>query len=368
MNTKIGYICSSTSWGGLEMNQLRNAIWMQQRGHRVVVLCQQNAPIHIQSVAANLPVQLIQKHRKYYDFAAGKKLAKLIQAQEISHLITRDTRDLSLGAIAKTFAGKKAFHFSYFMEMQLGVKKTNLLHTIRFRQLDLWSCPLNWLEKQVHTLTRFSKSKTTVIPSGLDLYPFSSAQTQADARAKLELPLDKTIVGLIGRFDPHKGQVLLLEALTKIQDPQVCVCLLGEPTRNEGTAYFDKIQSTIAENKLQNRVFIRPFREDIASFYRAIDVFVMASKAETFGMVTIEAMASGTPTVGSNAGGTPEILQYGELGYLFEPLNATSLADNIQKFVENPGAIDRKTLQEVARKYDHNHVCELVERELHLTQ
>lgn len=366
MNTKIGYICSSTSWGGLEMNQLRNAIWMQQRGHNVVMFCQENSPIHLQSKTANLPIQLIQKHRKYYDFAAGKKLAKLIQAQHVSHLITRDTRDLSVGALAKMFAGKGAFHFSYFMEMQLGVKKTNLLHTIRFQKIDLWSCPLNWLEKQVHTLTRFSKSKTTVIPSGLDLQPFSSAQTQTEARALLNLPTDKIIVGLIGRFDPHKGQVLLLEALTKIQDTNVCVCLLGEPTRNEGTAYFDKIQSTIAENKLEERVFIRPFREDIASFYRAINVFVMASKAETFGMVTIEAMASGTPTIGSNAGGTPEILEQGTLGYLFEPLNANSLAESIEKFVQNPTKIDRNTLQEAARQYDHHRVCELVEKKLNL--
>lgn len=359
---KIAYICSSESWGGLEMNQLRNAVWMHARGHEVVVLCIQHSPIDLNAETEKIPRLYIQKHRKYYDLSAGFRLAKLILEQKISHVIIRDVRDMSVCASAKMM--NKSFHLSYFMEMQLGVKKTNLLHTIRFRAIDLWSCPLNWLEKQVHTMTRFDTQKTCVIPSGLELAPFQTALTQADARQEIDLPTDKIIIGLIGRFDPHKGQVLLLEALKYIYNSEVAVCLLGEPTRNEGTAYFEKIQQTIAENKLDDRVFIRPFRKDIATFYRAIDVFVMASKAETFGMVTIEAMASGTPTIGSNAGGTPEILEFGKLGYLFTPLDAIDLGRAINEYVSNPSFFESKKLQAVSEKYDHESVCERVEKEL----
>ncbi len=361
---KIGYLCSSASWGGLEMNQLRNAVWMQERGHAVVLLCLENSPIHEKALAAHLPVKLIRKHKKYYDYAAGLRLKKLLKAEQITHLIIRDTRDMSVCAIAKMlYAG---FHLSYFMEMQLGVKKTNLLHTLRFRKLDLWSCPLNWLQQQVKTMTKMDPSKTIVIPSGLEIEPFQTNQSQAEARQLLDLPEGKIIIGLIGRFDPHKGQVLLLEALQLCKDPNVCVCLLGEPTRNEGNAYFEQIQQTISENALEERVFIRPFREDIPSFYRAIDAFVMASKSETFGMVTIEAMASGTPTIGSNAGGTTEILQSGKLGYLFTPNDAASLAQAIDRFLENPQAISKTVLQQEAQTYDHRKVCQMVELSLGL--
>lgn len=347
------------------MNQLRNAAWMMERGHAVVLLCLQGAPVHEKAAAAGIPVKIITKHRKYYDYPAAMKLTSILREDKITHLVLRDTRDMSIGSLAKTFYPN--FHLSYFMEMQLGVKKTNPLHTLRFRKLDLWSCPLHWLQQQVKYMTRMDMSRTTVIPSGLDISPFQTAQTQAEARQLLDLPEDKIILGLIGRFDPHKGQVLLLEALKKCTDPNVCVCLLGEPTRNEGTAYYDQILETIRENNLEQRVFIRPFREDIASFYRAIDAFVMASRAETFGMVTIEAMASGTPAIGSNAGGTPEILESGKIGYLFQPNDVSSLAKAIQRFLENPKLVSKTLLQEKARQYDHRKVCEMVESALGLS-
>jgi glycosyltransferase involved in cell wall biosynthesis len=362
---KIGYLCSSNSWGGLEMNHLRNAVWMKDRLHEVVILCVESSPLHQRALQESLPIILIDRHRKYYDFKAGKKLAEIIENERISHLMIRDNRDVSVSAIAKRNAKKHPFHLSYFMEMQLGVKKTNIFHTLRFRKIDLWSCPLNWLKSQVETMTKMDKSKVVVIPSGLDLSIFQTELSQADARALLELPADKKILGMIGRFDPAKGQLLLLEALKSIQDPSVCVCLLGEPTRNEGSEYFEQLKSIIKENKLGNRVFIRPFRDDIVTFYRAIDAFVMASKAETFGMVTIEAMASETPTIGSNAGGTPEILGQGKFGYLFETLDVNSLTEIIEQFLKS-NHISKEVLIQEAKKYDHHLVCSAIEKAIGL--
>ena len=360
---KLGYLCSSMSWGGLEMNQLRNAAWMMERGHAVLLLCRENSPISLNAKDVGLPVQFIDAHKKYYDFKAGNTLAEKINEQNITHLIVRDTRDMSVAVIAKRKSGG-TIHLSYFMEMQLGVKKKNPFHTIRFSYFDLWSCPLSWLESQVKEMTHFDARKIEVIPSGLELLPFDSAMNKKEAREILELPQDKLIFGLIGRFDPHKGQLLLLEAMKLISDPNCVVCLLGEPTKEAGTEYTDKMQSFIKENDLSERVFIRPFRKDIPTFYKAIDAFIMASKAETFGMVTIESMAAGTTVIASNAGGSPEILRFGQLGLLFEPMNAASLAAQMIKFIENPFKFHPKSLTDEARKYDHTKVCEEVERAL----
>ena len=369
---KLAYICSSASWGGLEMNQWRNALWMQSRGHNVLILALKDSPIFQKAQSSNIPVICIQKHRKYYDFGAALQLIKILKKEKVSHLIVRDTRDMSIAAMAKFWSFGFKFHLSYFMEMQLGVKKTNWLHTLRFSQFDLWSCPLVWLQSQVLSMTKFDFKKTIVIPSALDLAPFQlvpkTSDLQVKARELLDLPTEKIILGLIGRFDPQKGQLLLLQAIQAAENTDFCVCFLGEPTINEGMEYFHQIEQTIAANNLQNRVFIRPFREDIATFYQAIDAFVMASKAETFGMVTIESMASGVPTIGSNAGGTPEILEYGKLGFLFEPLDVTSLAKSIDQFVEQPNKISAQTLMQVAQKYDHNIVCAAVEEALQLVQ
>jgi glycosyltransferase involved in cell wall biosynthesis len=365
MKNAIGYFCSSVSWGGLEMNQLRNANWMMQRGHSVFLLCRAGSPLEKAAIEQKVPIITIENHKKYYDFKAGKLLASILDEKLITHLIVRDTRDISIAVIAKRKANH-SINLSYFMEMQLGVKKRNLLHTIRFSYFDLWSCPLNWLQKQVLTMTRISPTKIKVIPSGLDLNMYLPEQNKIDARAKLDLPADKIIFGLIGRFDPQKGQVLLLEALSKIENKDICVCLLGEPTKEEGTSFSRLINKTIEDNNLKDRVFIRPFRKDISTFFYAIDAFVMASKAETFGMVTIESMACGTPIIASNAGGSPEILDFGKFGLLFEPLNVDSLAQKMLKFIDHPSMFSSNELIEEAKNYDHTKVCEMVESALDL--
>ena len=344
------------------MNQLRNAIWMHERGHTVYVICLKGSPIAKNAEEAGVPAIFIQKHRKYFDFKRGKELATILQQHQITHLLVRAIHDMSIAVIAKRKV--KSLHLSYFMEMQLGVKKTNFLHTLRFSYFDLWACPLNWLSDQVKTMTRFSHAKIKVIPSGLDLRQFEKELGKTDARQLLELPSDSVLFGLIGRFDRHKGQLLLLEALQKCQNKEIGIVLLGEPTRNEGSGYADQMTAFIEEHQLSDRVFVRPFRKDIDVFYKAVDWFVMASKAETFGMVTIEAMACGTPTLGSNAGGTPEILHFGELGVLFESLNATDLAVKMDEITQGKHAIDCKNLIQAAQLFDHNKVCEQVENAL----
>lgn len=363
---RIAYLCGSNSWGGLEMNQWRNAMWMRGRGHEVVVLGLDDSPMQRHCRQDGLHFLSIREHRKYYDFSAGKALAKLLDEHQVKHLIIRDVRDMSVAVIAKRKStGDVQLH--YFMEMQLGVRKTNLLHTLRFRQLDTWSCPLVWLTEQVKTMTRMPHDRICHIPSGLELSAFQNGPSKADARKLLDLPASEILVGLAGRFDPQKGQLLLLEAMKNLPHLHFGVVLLGEPTHGEGEHYYTTMLATIAANDLSDRVHVRPFRKDISTFYHAIDAFVMASKAETFGMVTIESMACGTPVIGSNAGGTTELLHNGEIGYLFEPLSADDLAAKIADFLDNPHRFSPTQLQVAVAPFDHNHVCDLVEERLGFT-
>jgi glycosyltransferase involved in cell wall biosynthesis len=106
--------------------------------------------------------------------------------------------------------------------------------------------------------------------------------------------------------------------------------------------------------------------KDVTVFFAAVDWFVMATKAETFGMVTIESLASGTPVLGSNAGGTPEILNGNEGGELFTTLDSTDLAKKIDEIIDNNIQPAPNDLKEMAKVYDHDKVCEAVEKALNL--
>jgi glycosyltransferase involved in cell wall biosynthesis len=360
---RIGYLCGSASWGGLEMNQWRNARWMKARGHAVVVFGIAGSQLEEYCRQDQIDFAAIKLHKKYYDFGAARRLGKLLAEWSVAHLMIRDVRDMSVTALAKYWSGH-SFKLHYFMEMQLGVKKTNLLHTLRFRQLDTWSCPLHWLEDQVRSMTRMPHDRICHIPSGLELAPFLEPLPKTAARRLLDVPETGLLIGLAGRFDPQKGQLLLLEAVKQLPSTEAGIVLLGAPTHNEGESYHAAMLDLIREAGLSDRVFVRPFRKDIAVFYKAVDAFVMASKAETFGMVTIEAMACGTPVIGSNAGGTPELLQFGKLGYLFEPLSVTDLAVKIGEFLQEPDRFQPEELQQAMALFDHREVCKRVEERM----
>ena len=366
MSSKLAYLCSSESWGGLEMNHIRNAIWMHDRGHDVTFFCIKDTPIDKELAEAGLSVIHIQRHKKYYDFANGKRLAELLSNGGFTHLLIRSTLDISISAIVKRKL-KNQIHVSYFMEMQLGVQKKNLLHTLRYRKIDLWSCPLNWLKDQVQIMTNF-QGDLKVIPSGLDLSTYKNLPTQSEARQTLGLPENGTIFGLVGRIDPQKGQLLLLDAMKQAQTKNFHVLLLGDPTINEGDEYADQVMKMASDPVLKKRVHIRPFMKDIPVFYKAIDWLVMATKAETFGMVTVEAMASGTPVLGSDRGGTPELLEDGNLGVLFESMNAEDLALKIDHIIHEQLTRSPEKLINSVQKFDHHKVCDQVEKALDITR
>jgi glycosyltransferase involved in cell wall biosynthesis len=80
------------------------------------------------------------------------------------------------------------------------------------------------------------------------------------------------------------------------------------------------------------------FRSDVASIMADADVLVIASDAEPFGRVALEAMAVGTPVVGTGFGGLPEVVQDGVTGLLTRDLSPGTLADAIGRLLSEPGA------------------------------
>lgn len=358
---KIAFINGSLSWGGLELNQVKNALWMQESGHDVIVFGQLRSRTEEFCIENNLKFIPVLPHKKYYDFSAANRLRKLLKKFEIEHVVIRHVNDMSLCALAK-YWGNSKFKLHYFMEMQLGVSKRNLLHTLRFSQLDTWNAPLPWLKSQVLNKTRYNPSQVTEIPSAVDTSQFIQDFSKSSARKLLGIDSDALILGIAGRFDPQKGQLLLLKAIKNHLNRPIEVLFLGETTYNEGNAYFDELKDFILREGMSTQIYFRPFRKDIEVFYKAIDAFVMASKAESIGMVTIESMLSGTPVIGSNSGGTRELLQDGKKGFLFEPENPESLGAAIEIFCQNPSKFTELELRESVIHFDKKRVIPQIEK------
>ena len=93
--------------------------------------------------------------------------------------------------------------------------------------------------------------------------------------------------------------------------------------------YMDKLNNMIDEFKLQKQISITSFIESPMELMPLLDLVILPTYEETFGLVVAESMLMGTPVIGSNAGGVPEIIEDKINGLLFEPKNNKSLKEEI---------------------------------------
>jgi glycosyltransferase involved in cell wall biosynthesis len=360
MQLRIAYLCGTMGWGGLEMNQLKNARWMSERGHFVQIYGRKDSPIAKFTLEANLPFVEIKKHKNHYDFVRARQLFKILNTNNIKHLIIRATFDQSISATI-AFLSERKIKVHFFMEMDFGNHKKQFFRTWRYSFFTSWNCPLKYLKNKVLENTNCDSQKINLIPSGLDFRMLTRTE-KTSARLKLNLPQNKFIFGIVGRIDPKKGQLLVIEAMLKSDFKDFDLCIVGERTKNETDSYFDEVKHIIGTNNLESRVHFLPHQSSVCVAFSAFDWTILPSYSETFGMVTIESMACGTPVLGSNSGGTNELIVNQKNGLLFETQNSSDLAEKMNFILMEHIKLNPEEICDSVQQFDHNGVCEMVEK------
>ena len=346
---RLAFYCSSIAWGGLEMNFVRYAAGLSEAGWEVFVCCVQNSHIHLKCDSFHLQVVFIERNRKYFDIRRALKVRKLFRLHGISICWFTDNRDVATLGWTKFFSGN-ALKLAYFQQMQLASGKKDIVHRIRFAQLDVWMSPLPFLARQVREMTSVAHERIYTVPLGADeVSLLANASATASMRAQCGIPEDAFVAGVIGRIDPLKGQHVAIAAVKELLSAgkKMHLLIVGESTLHEGTGYEEQLKKSVADSGLDQWIHFAPFTNNVALFYNSIDVMLMCSKGETFGMVTIEAMAFGKPVIGTNSSGTPEILDNGRFGLLFEPGDHSQLASQIQSMMDEP--LRRQAIGKAAR-------------------
>ena len=171
-----------------------------------------------------------------------------------------------------------------------------------------------------------SPDKVSVIPPGVDL-DFFRPKDKEKARRELDLEEYKRVLLFAGRLQPFKGLDLLLHAMTYLPNHGFTRLLVVGGNAGKGDE-LAKMNSLVKELGISNMVgFVGAVEhKNMSKFYNAADICVIPSYHESFGMVALEALASGTPVVASRVGGLATIVKDGETGYLFEERSPETLA------------------------------------------
>ncbi|MFD2720357.1 glycosyltransferase family 4 protein [Hymenobacter monticola] len=363
---QLAVLCLSGSLGGLELNSLKFAGWMQERGWRVTFFAPPATPLAHWAEEWFVPLETLAVRRGLAMPLAAWELKQQLERLRVEVLVVTQNKDLALATLAKTLMGGH-LRIIYQQHMQLGRPKRSPVHTLRFGLVDAWLTPLPGLAREVARHTHFNTQKLHVVPLGLPLEQFAPpTRTRTQARQELDLPREGTLLGILGRFDAGKGQDFVIQALHHLRREfgrDAGLVIMGEPTRNEGDAYLRQLQALVQELGLEQQVHFRGFRANPAVFYQAIDVFVLASENETYGMVTLEAMAAGVPVVAAATGGTVELVQHSRTGLLYLHRDVAACARSIRRTLDDPAATQLRVERAQLERwhYSHHRQCALTE-------
>ena len=352
---RVALVCFSRSLGGLELSTLRIAQSLVKKGVSTVVIVLSSSPLEQRANAANLHVAAINLHWKYGDISAALDLARVLRDQQIELVILMQSGDIHLAAIASVITPQVKLVF--YQQMNSRYDKRDFIHSWMYSKLSLWISLTQSMKEDVLTFTRMPAEKVTVVPLGTDLQRFDPSHYNKDeARVFFELPHDGYIVGVLGRLDKLKGQDILIQAVPEVvrQHPNVTFLIAGDETAGEH-GYKEYLKALCRKLDIEQYVKYIPFTEDVPRLMAALDVFVLPSFSETYGLVVVEAMAMEKPVIATNAGGPPEIISNGKTGLLVEPRDVTALAGAIHRILSDSDlclSLRHSAREEALKRFD----------------
>jgi glycosyltransferase involved in cell wall biosynthesis len=188
-------------------------------------------------------------------------------------------------------------------------------------------------------LSRLLQPRVTVILNAVDLKLFSSCENDKErCRAQLNITRNEVAVGIIGQITPRKAQYELLLAFEQVlkRVPQAVLVIVGAPLFNKDSEYEQLLRDTSQRLGISNRVMMLGARKDVPEILRALDLMVINSRKEPFGLVACEAMAAGTAVIATDIDGLSEIFSHQRNGWLVPCGDQQALSEAIAFLSEQP--------------------------------
>ncbi len=238
--------------------------------------------------------------------------------------VNSDEMDLYEKGYGSSLKKRFSFNTSSFywnQKMKFWKKKINII------------APTNWIADCAKRSMLFRESYISVIPTPIDLKKWSPIDKK-NAKKILNLSLDKKIFlfGAIGGInDTRKGGDLLIKTLRTLKSIQ----------SNNNLSNFEIVifGDNTSKNNIPSNIkthFVGRLKDDIALrlYYSAADLFILPSRKDNLPGTGIESLACGTPIVGFNIGGMPDIIDNKVNGILVEPFKCDLMANEIAKILE----------------------------------
>jgi len=201
-----------------------------------------------------------------------------------------------------------------------------------------------------------SKNQVVIVPNAIQEQKTENRkQKTGDKGERVDMP----VIGTVGSINRQKGQRYLIEAMPVILSryPKTSLTIAGSGSEEAN------LKALAAKLGLHKHVRFLGEVSDIERYFETLDVFVLPSIAETFGIVLLEAMQAGVPIVATKVGGVPDVIEDDKNGLLVKSRNSKSLADAIIRVLSKPSLAAKLRANGFSRleEFDWKKIIERIE-------
>jgi glycosyltransferase involved in cell wall biosynthesis len=363
---KIAFYNSTECFSGLEKNTLRFIEWLEADGNEIVILSAEGTPITHATENKKLPLIKFEKKYKYFNLSGSYRLARILKDRQIGLLFIVRPRDILMASLTKMLFHRQLI-LIFFQQSNLRLKPHVFIYKLLFGPFNAWIVPSENIRNKILKMTHFQPLLCHVIAPCIDKeYYENDTLTQHAARAMLNLPEDRKIIGVIGRYNVRRKQDFLVRSIQLLRKHNFNVDLLvmGHSDVEEEKAYYNFLAELVKECSVEAYVHFRPYSEKMISFYKAIDIFVMNTVPEPYDLAIVKSMASNIPVVACYSGYHAELLGNGNYGLLYKPENLEDFTAKIIHLLTQPKLVNyvkNEARRIVSEKYDKVTNCRQIE-------
>ncbi len=332
---KVLQLCLSDGLGGLELYVFRTVQQLLARHHPCVSVVRGGTMLSSRMDEEGIGYYALSKRSKLFPLIAARRLARILDEEQVDILHMHWAKDLNLAVLAKCFASRPV-KLVYTRQMMITRPKHDLFHRWLYRQVDRVITITDELRELMTGFLPMPAARIERLYYGVDAAPQMSPEQRLRLREEYGFAADDFVVFMVGRIEQCKGQHLLLDAMAVLQQQGISIkALFVGPAMSE--AYLQGLKQRVENSVLAGTVkFIGPHKQP-SHLAAAFDVALLATECETFGLVLIEAMRAGVAVIGTAACGVLEIIDEGETGMLFPPNDSAALSAVIRRLYEDPG-------------------------------
>lgn len=333
------------SRGGLENMVYEIAKFSTEHGHNVKIftsnLSEKNSTIKTRfehmnhfDITRSIAIPLLPIQNGIINIMPQMFFDVLLDKSDIYHSYGIGSFPTLMGALKYKMKNKVVL--SLISDMRSGTKSQKIIDKLTTPILNSANKLIvltNEEKKYLLETFNLQESSISVVPPSINLEKFSNCSiSYEEFRSKYKLK--NNVIFFAGRIDNwHKGLDTLIKALAIIKKELEFSCIISGDDWGSKKILEDLSKKLGIE---KNVIFFDPCNQKLlVEAYSQSDVFVLPSNFETFGMVLVEAMAAGTPVIGSRIGGIVDVIDDGKTGLLFPSGDHKILSEKILEILEN---------------------------------